>query len=149
MYIIYSSFWHHGEGEHKIIQYIKKYGGNKINMIYGNDTDIIFLSLIAHLQYQRNIYLFKVFEKQNQFYKVALINKLLCEIFNQNNIEATNKHIYDFIILCFIINCFTLFSFLSILLVSSYLASQNSSFVMSMILIHSLSFFYIYIQGMN
>ena len=101
--IIYSSFWHHGEGEHKIIQYIKKYGGNKINMIYGNDTDIIFLSLIAHLQYQRNIYLFKVFEKQNQFYKVALINKLLCELFNQNNIEATNKHIYDFIILCFII----------------------------------------------
>ena len=47
---IYSSFEHNGEGEHKIIQYIKEFTNeDTANMIYGNDTDIIFLSVISYI----------------------------------------------------------------------------------------------------
>ena len=78
---IYSSFEHNGEGEHKIIQYIKEFTNEyTANMIYGNDTDIIFLSVISYICNSSKIFLFKTFEKQNQFYNVKYITDLLINI---------------------------------------------------------------------
>ena len=36
-----------GEGEHKILQYLKNYTKDDINCIYGLDADLIMLSLCA------------------------------------------------------------------------------------------------------
>jgi len=44
---IYSSYHTAGEGEHKILQYMKSNTTNCINVIYGLDADLIFLALSA------------------------------------------------------------------------------------------------------
>ena len=36
-----------GEGEHKILQHIKKYTKDDINSMYGLDADLIMLSLVS------------------------------------------------------------------------------------------------------
>ena len=107
---IYSSFEHNGEGEHKIIQYIKEFTNeDTANMIYGNDTDIIFLSVISYICNSSKIFLFKTFEKQNQFYNVKYITDLLINIITdfviKNDIKyrVNKNNVLDLIILCFII----------------------------------------------
>lgn len=107
---IYSSFEHNGEGEHKIIQYIKECTNEyTANMIYGNDTDIIFLSVISYICNSSKIFLFKTFEKQNQFYNVKYITDLLINIITdfviKNDIKyrVNKNNVLDLIILCFII----------------------------------------------
>ena len=55
--IIFSSGNTPGEGEHKILQYIRKNDTDDINsVIYGLDTDLIFLALATQ---QQNVYLFR------------------------------------------------------------------------------------------
>lgn len=57
--IIYSSYLTVGEGEHKILQHMKKYYGvlnNDPIVVYGLDADLIFLSLASQLN---NIYLLR------------------------------------------------------------------------------------------
>lgn len=44
--IIFSSYQNIGEGEHKIMEFIRDYYQNKTVVIYGMDADLIFLSLI-------------------------------------------------------------------------------------------------------
>lgn len=125
--IIYSSYKEEGEGEHKIIKYIKKNSDNKYkNVIYGLDADLIFLSMSAHSQYNQ-IYLLREsqhlnndkneitedindklcylsIEKVIDTYYEYIINKL-----NNNNKLLNNKIINkynlskDFIILCFML----------------------------------------------
>lgn len=46
MNVNYSSYLEDGEGEHKIINFIKKFG-DKTCMIFGLDADLIFLSLLT------------------------------------------------------------------------------------------------------
>ena len=63
--IIYNSYMTPGEGEHKILQYIKEnvYTNNEPRaiVIYGLDADLIFLSMASHLN---NIFLLR---ETNQF----------------------------------------------------------------------------------
>lgn len=59
--IILSCSDEHGEGEHKIYQYIRnnsEYHKNTKTIIYGLDADLIMLSLV-HLNVSENIYLFR------------------------------------------------------------------------------------------
>lgn len=52
--VIYSNAWVPGEGEHKLIEFIKNqrqfedYDPNISHCIYGADADLIFLGLITH-----------------------------------------------------------------------------------------------------
>lgn len=53
---IYSSYHTPGEGEHKILQHIKREGRDKVNIVYGLDADLIFLTLVSRCD---NIYLLR------------------------------------------------------------------------------------------
>jgi 5'-3' exonuclease len=57
--IIYSSYEERGEGEHKILQYLKnnyKNNTEKTHIVYGLDADLIFLTLASNME---NIYLLR------------------------------------------------------------------------------------------
>lgn len=54
--IIYSSYHTIGEGEHKILQHIKKYNSSGPIVIYGLDADLFFLSMASQ---KNNIYLLR------------------------------------------------------------------------------------------
>lgn len=106
---LYSSFACCGEGEHKIIQYIKAFTRKDINVIYGNDTDIIFLSLIIYLESKTQIYLYKPNKNQYRIFNVSKIRDVLFELIKMNIIrcndsyEVDDNNIFDFIVLCFVI----------------------------------------------
>lgn len=107
--IIFSSAQDPGEGEHKILQYIKQHQIDKC-VIYGLDADLIFLALSSH---QNNIYLLreksniKLLESNNIFNYVdidIMKNKILEQmqqlIGDEINLEK-NRIINDFIFLCY------------------------------------------------
>ena len=102
---IYSSYHDEGEGEHKIIQYIKKYlSPSDTIVIYGLDADLLFLSL--GIGYEYDLYVMR--EKQvfsNKEYD-------LDEVVEYNFVEIKQLHLLisnlnistdDFIVLCYLI----------------------------------------------
>jgi 5'-3' exonuclease len=70
---IYSSYEERGEGEHKILQYLKnnynKINTEKTHIIYGLDADLIFLALSSNMS---NIYLLR---EQSNFGKTPQIEE--------------------------------------------------------------------------
>lgn len=108
----------HGEGEHKLFEYIRDnidYHTNKNTVIYGLDADLIMLS-INHLPICKNIYLFREtpeFIKSldntldpNKLYMIDIptLSQRLSYELNQNmEVENNiiNNKIYDYILLCF------------------------------------------------
>lgn len=55
--VVYSSYKNPGEGEHKIMNLIKKFPGKCV--IFGMDTDLLFLSMILNIHYKSNVYLIR------------------------------------------------------------------------------------------
>ena len=128
--IIYSSYKEVGEGEHKILQYLKNNKNNNINVIYGLDADLIFLAMASKLS---NIYLLreeshinnKTKHNSSQVFDINDVNEPLCFLSIDKTIETYNKHIInklsenadiyeinlnkqynfidDFIVLCFLL----------------------------------------------
>ena len=119
---IYSSFMEEGEGEHKILQYIKNnVEKDKTIIIYGLDADLLFLSLIPGKSYDiyvmreevffkkfgesvkeevyndKNKYSLKREREKIQSYNYVEIRELH-ELINNLHIETN-----DFIIICFLI----------------------------------------------
>lgn len=101
--IIYSSYNNIGEGEHKIMQYIKKYCKNNKIMIYGGDTDMIFLSLIQTLENNNYIYIYNHINNIDNYYDINKIKNLLIKILKSYSSILSEINIYDFIIICFVI----------------------------------------------
>ena len=111
--IIYSSCFTPGEGEHKLLQYMKINPNNNY-VIYGLDADLIFLSLSSNLN---NIYLLregKEFNKNDTDYNfvnidilknliVATIKEYITKTNNIINIDKINNNnlINDFIFMCY------------------------------------------------
>lgn len=121
--IIYSSYHTIGEGEHKILQDIKKTNNknNNASVIYGLDADLIFLALSSG---KKNIFLLReeMFLKKNQRHQENkdAINVItdVAEPLNFVSIDITKNHINeyvsqythnkicyvnDFIIICFLL----------------------------------------------
>lgn len=115
---IYSSYHTTGEGEHKILQHIKK-NNNKINcnnvVIYGLDADLIFLSLTCNID---NIYLLRETQNvtnSNDFNTVMIYasmcntkqiyNKLINDMCDKRIIKSNQNinFINDFIFICFLL----------------------------------------------
>ena len=111
--VIFSDSSSHGEGEHKIINYIKnnEITGNII--IYGLDADLIMLSLSCKL---KNIYLLrehvvngKVVENEYRYLNIDILRRNLIEDYNSrfnkdhNNSSFTANFniIQDYIFICF------------------------------------------------
>jgi 5'-3' exonuclease len=103
--MMYSSYHSEGEGEHKILQYIKQHiSSDKTIIIYGLDADLIFLSLSIGKNY--NIYIMR----EAQIFKGEEVN--LTETIAYNYIDVSKLHILienigistnDFILLCFLV----------------------------------------------
>jgi 5'-3' exonuclease len=112
--IIYSSYLTPGEGEHKLLQFIKK-NNNLSYIIYGLDADLIFLSLASK---SNNIFLLREaveFDKKaNNLFNIVNINLLknvikdtiiyyIKKIDISYDIEklSTENLINDFIFICY------------------------------------------------
>ena len=124
--IIYSSYKEPGEGEHKIIRYIKNINNKKTHIIYGLDADLIFLAMSAYSS-NHNIYLLREYDHIKSVNKPITedINERLCYLSIENVINTYNEFILnklkenadildidfnikydfskDFIIICFIL----------------------------------------------
>jgi len=103
---IYSSYQIIGEGEHKIIQYIKEQIRDSQIIVYGLDADLLFLTLSIDQKYDNDIYVMRekqVFDNKEIDYNKEIeynyvdINEL------QNTIKLLDIKVEDFIILCYII----------------------------------------------
>ena len=71
--IIYSSVDEPGEGEHKIIQYIKNHSTENNKYIYSPDADVIFLLLLLPTNPKNHIYYMKdSFEKEDEMYQIDI-----------------------------------------------------------------------------
>ena len=106
--IILSDSDERGEGEHKILQYIKK---NKLSdkiSIYGLDADLIMLSLVSRVN---NIYLLRERTEYNIentdeefiYLNIDELKRVLLESLNLKRIIDKNQIIDDYIFICFLL----------------------------------------------
>ena len=109
--ILVSSSDEFGEGEHKIMEYLRNNEDqNKTSVIYGLDSDLIMLS-IFHIKYCKDIYIFreapafmnssipKDLLNDDSIYFLD-INYLMVSILNE--LQVTDKHrVYDYVFFCF------------------------------------------------
>jgi len=125
--IIYSSYKEPGEGEHKIIRYIKQNEEQikKRHVIYGLDADLIFLALSAYTN-NSEIFLLRELQHLKNINQPITddVNEPLCYLSIKNVINTYNEYIInkleeyidyleldlnsvdfskDFIILCFLL----------------------------------------------
>ncbi len=124
--VIYSSYKECGEGEHKIIRYIKQNSKKQRHVIYGLDADLIFLSMSAQSSINE-IYLLRELQHLKKINMPIMedVAEPLCYLSIQNVIETYNGYILnklrenatiidldlsrkydfskDFIILCFML----------------------------------------------
>jgi len=121
--IIVSASDKHGEGEHKIYEYIRKnqkYHKDKTTVIYGLDADLIMLTL-NHLKYCNNMFLFRetphfishidntLIPNQNYMLDIPEFADMLVyemtQIDEASNIKITKEQrsniIQDYIFMCF------------------------------------------------
>lgn len=107
--IYYSNEKVSGEGEHKILEYIRKYGNeNDTYCMYGIDADLIMLSMGTHLP---KFYILRddMYNKRNHLWIdiSAVASKLSNEIMCWDNTSSKkyNKKyaINDFIFMCFMV----------------------------------------------
>jgi 5'-3' exonuclease len=102
---IYSSYHEPGEGEHKILQYIKKnINSSDIVVVYGLDADLLFLALSTGAEY--NLY---VMREQQIFNNTELdfddyVDYNYVEISQLHKIiENLNISTEDFIVVCYLV----------------------------------------------
>ena len=95
-----------GEGEHKILDYIRNHPNEKRNVIYGLDADLIMLSLVSQ---RKNIYLlrerteYNIEDTGNEYIYLRIdeLRKCLLETINSKGKEE--QIIDDYIFLCFLL----------------------------------------------
>lgn len=104
-----------GEGEHKILNYIKNEIQNKNIVVHGLDGDLIFLLLLTDIVNNNNnqVYIYREIVKQKSTIKSFLdINNLKTKFINHitdliktNNptFQFTKNNLIDFIFICFFI----------------------------------------------
>lgn len=106
--IIYSSYKTPGEGEHKLLDFIKNNGENLKYVIYGLDADLIFLSLVK----DNTIYLLRentIINKKNEetllYVDINEMKKAIYHTFNEKSVKLMifKNVINDFIFLCYLI----------------------------------------------
>ena len=103
--VIYSSYHEEGEGEHKILQYIKRKLTTKDSIvIYGLDADLLFLSL--GIGYEHNLYIMR----ERQIFNNKEVDLDADIEYNYVEIKKLHKMIQhleintnDFILICYLI----------------------------------------------
>ena len=98
-----------GEGEHKIMEYLKNnFNENDINIVYGLDADLIHLSLIRNnnifLLRERTEYNIENIDTEFIFLDINLLKKYLINEIKNDIVLLNNQEIInDYIFLCFFI----------------------------------------------
>ena len=97
-----------GEGEHKIMQYLKNQNNNDINIIYGLDADLIMLSMIKtnhiYLLRERTEYNIEELDSEYIYLDINRLKKYLVQDIKKDYIYLPNQNIInDYIFLCFFI----------------------------------------------
>lgn len=119
--IILSLSNEHGEGEHKLFNYIRASSSisQKSNVIYGMDADLFMLSL-NHLKYTQNVFLYRetpLFINQldkslnpNEKYIIninylgnIIVKELVNEVTSGLTSEVAHNKIEDYIFICFLL----------------------------------------------
>ena len=111
--VVFSNEKSPGEGEHKIINYIRFYGDpNDSYCIHGLDADLIMLALGTHLP---NFWILRedLYNSRNEFFilDIGSTRKDLAQIMNWNNLESKEDQnnfipesaVNDFIFICFMV----------------------------------------------
>ena len=108
--VIFSNERTVGEGEHKAINYVRKYGDpSEIYCIHGLDADLIMLSLSTLMP---NFYILRddMYDPTNNYFlinigetQVKLIEMLRWTNTNPQHIFETNRCIYDYLLISFLI----------------------------------------------
>lgn len=103
--IIYSSEKVPGEGEHKLVKFVREHGDEKESyMIQGMDADLIMLSLATHYP---NFHILREnpYRYEHEYYYIDmssirqhLVNSLLCD----QSLLSDHIHINDFILMIFL-----------------------------------------------
>ena len=97
-----------GEGEHKILQYIKNNQNTKNTIIYGLDADLIMLSLVSK---QKNIFLlrerteYNIEDTENEFIYLAIdeLKQFIIQDFKIPYKVHEDILINDYIFICFLL----------------------------------------------
>ena len=91
--IIYSSCFTPAEGEHKLLQFIRKNQKNNKNYsytIYGLDADLIFLALSTH---SNNIYLLREATEFNKNEEINTFNYVSINIMRQSIVQTVKNYL--------------------------------------------------------
>ena len=107
--IIYSPSSVPGEGEYKLLSYIRKYGrNNESYIIHGLDADLIMLSLLTHFP---KFYILRddTYDRNNNFLLID-IGSVRAKLIEYMKWDSTEEHkfipewvINDFVFLCFMV----------------------------------------------
>tara|TARA_Y100000590_G_scaffold467350_1_gene645956 strand:+ start:420 stop:1904 length:1485 start_codon:yes stop_codon:yes gene_type:complete len=97
-----------GEGEHKIMNYIKTLHLEDINVVYGLDADLIMLSLIKeqniYLLRERTEYNIENIDSQYIYFDMQTFKKSLLETIQKDYLQINNETILnDYLFICFFI----------------------------------------------
>lgn len=104
--VIISGHLEEGEGEHKIINFLKQKNNDEYDVIYGLDADLIMLSLSCE---KSNIYLMREadnFQQQKtgpntyKYLNIDMLRISICKfLYNSEDIS----YMYDYIFMCFLL----------------------------------------------
>ena len=105
---IFSDSSKHGEGEHKIMQYLKGQDNNDINIVHGLDADLIMLSMIKnnhiYLLRERTEYNIEGLDSEYVYLDINSLKKYLVQDIKKDYIILSDQSIInDYIFLCFFI----------------------------------------------
>ena len=106
--IIFSDSTIPGEGEHKIMNYLKNQKNSDINIIHGLDADLIMLSMIKsnhiYLLRERTEYNIEELDSEYVYLDINRLKKYLVQDIKKDFIYLPNQNIInDYIFLCFFI----------------------------------------------
>lgn len=104
-----------GEGEHKMMAYIREHPGPCLDVVYGLDADLISLALIETVEHESNIWLMREASKIKDHIKEQvptylfvnvgqLANKIHHDVqttYQWNPSRSRKENILDYIVICF------------------------------------------------
>lgn len=104
--VIFSSSKNCGEGEHKLVKYVRDFGlDDETYMIFGMDADLFMLSLATH---KENFHILRESQQnyEEEFYHIdmkKIRNNIVDNVMQEQSLIQDKIHINDFILMIFMI----------------------------------------------
>ena len=108
--IIFSDTSRPGEGEHKIVEYLRKHDDNDINCIYGLDADLIMLSLCVTntiFLLRESVHFGKINLDHLLYFSINKFKQILfteiSDLIIKDDFEIKTNIVIDYVFLCFLL----------------------------------------------